>query len=719
MAGGDSLEQLDRTARMGAGKLGGTPRLTADEALVLLEDIAYAHVLRPGDRTILDLAAGSRRLRGTDRAEVARLLTGCGLFTAEDGGFSFADEEMAHFLAAKHLVRRHPRGPRWWHPGERLAPRPGWPWPALGTDLWLAALWWQSARARVERRLNRLLRDEHWYPNIRFVLELIRRDLVPGHDFTGRVVEVLREGLHGDRLADDEWPAAAGWLGSFDPATARLVLDDLVRASRNGCRPQRRLLAVDELAQHDPVRAQENLAFLAANLIGKPPDRLATARLIRDRDPALGVRALLLLTQSPTMGERRVPAAIEAGSADVMRDLTDPRHGVSDPGRLKLLAGLLARNDGMARETAQRIAATAKEAETPARAAVLLHPHDPAAAWEVLEAVAWSGEAGDAARLHAVKAIGELDRGQAIPALQRLSRDPTAGGDIRVDAAQHIVDEHGGPVTALVDLAGDGHVPEKARIRAAEFVGRTQPRTAARLLVAIAPRRLEILEQAYDLDRSIGAAALANLAADSRVPGRRRLAAVEAAGARLDRSARIRLYSRISETADNEPAMEAAQKLLALDSTRGHERMADLAARTTAGFPYRVEAALAGGAAAVPVLRELATSGSVPDALRLKAAKALDRYDRKAADAPLRDLAARGHPHDVRLQAALAVRGKHSVRALVSMSDDRSVSGELRLQAAMRAREKDPAAGLAALRKLGQDPRLPGSVRDKVQGHLR
>jgi hypothetical protein len=73
----------------------------------------------------------------------------------------------------------------------------------------------------------------------------------------------------------------------------------------------------------------------------------------------------------------------------------------------------------------------------------------------------------------------------------------------------------------------------------------------------------------------------------------------------------------------------------------------------------------------------------------------------------------------VRLQAALAVRGKHSVRALVSMSDDRSVSGELRLQAAMRAREKDPAAGLAALRKLGQDPRLPGSVRDKVQGHLR
>ncbi|WP_143264449.1 hypothetical protein, partial [Amycolatopsis kentuckyensis] len=384
MAAGDTLEQLEWNARLGAGKLAGTPRLTADDGLALLSEIAYARVIRRDPRTVLDLATGSRRFGGTDRAEVVRLLTGCGLFTAEDRGFAFADEELAHFLAARHLARRHARGPRWWQPwtGKYLAPRADWPWPALETHLFLAALWWRESRAAVERRLNRLLSDDHWYPNIRFVLELLRRDLVPGNNFTGRATEVLGEALRGDRLPDDHWLAGAGWLSALDPAATRTLLDDLVRIPRDGCRPQRKLMAVDELAEHDPPRAKENLAILATGLVGKPEDRLETARLIGERDAALGVRAMLTLARSAAMRELRVPAAIAAGSVEVMRELTEPRHGLSDDGRLKLLAELVTRDADQ--ETAGLIVATATEPATPARVAALVHPRDPAAAMRIV-----------------------------------------------------------------------------------------------------------------------------------------------------------------------------------------------------------------------------------------------------------------------------------------------------------------------------------------------
>jgi hypothetical protein len=721
MAAGDSLEQLRWTARLGAGKLGGTPRLAADDALALLEEIAYARIIHQDARAILDLATGSRRFAGEDRAEVIRLLTGCGLFTTENGSFSFADQDLAHFLAANHVARRHPRGPKWWQPWTEkyLAPRPDWPWPALEAHLYLAALWWLEARPAVERRLNRLLRDEHWHPNIRFVLELLRRNLVPDSGFTGRATEVLREALRGDGLSDEHWLAAADWLHALDPAATGTVLDDLVRVPQDGCRPQRRLLAVDELAKHNPPRAQENLAILAAGLVGKPEDRLETARLIGDRDAALGVRAMLSLAKSPAMRELRAPAAIATGSADVMRELTEPQSGLSDNGRLKLLAELLARDAGAEQATADRIVATAADPETPARVADLVHPHDHAAAMRILESVAWSGEADGEARLHAVKKIGEFASDQAIPALQRLSRDPAADGEIRFAAARHIVEKHGGPIAALVDLAEDKDASEGARIRAASLIGKTEPTTGARLLVAIAPRRADILTRAFDLDPKVALAALERLAANSQLSGTRRIDVVDAVGAKLDRTTRVRLYSRITETSRDDDAMRAARKASALDSTRGHRLMADLAARTTAGHQYRVTAALDGGAAAAPVLRELATDGAVPDELRLKTAKALDRYNRKAAEPVLRDLAEKARPDNLRLEAALALHGKHAVKALVSISADRHAKDELRFQAALRAKQKDPAAGRAAMRALDEDPRISSGVRNQVRRHLR
>ncbi|WP_103352197.1 hypothetical protein [Amycolatopsis sp. CA-128772] len=721
MAAGETLEQHEWTARLGAGKLAGTPHLTADDALALLAEIAHARVVRQDPRTVLDLATGSRRLGGIERAEVIRLLTGCGLFTTEASGFSFADEDLAHYLAARHLAHRHPRGPKWWQPwtGKYLAPRPDWPWPALETHLYLAALWWPAARAAVERRLNRLLSDEHWYPNIRFVLELLRRNLVPGSDFTGRATELLREELRGDRLDDGHWLAGADWLHSLDPTAARKILDDLVRDPQVGARPQRRLLAVDELAKHEPARARENLAILATGLVGKPADRLETARLIGERDSALGVRAMLTLAQLPVMRDLRAPAAIAAGSPELMRELTEQRHGLPDDRRLDLLADLLSRDAGADLGTAGRIAATATEPETPARVAALVHPHDHAAAMGILDAVAWSAEAGGQARLHAVKLIGEFAPGQAIPALQRLSRESSVDGESRFAAARHIVERHGGPVTALVDLAEDKDAAEDARVRAATLVGKTEPTAAARLLVAIAPRRLDVLKRAADLDPKVGAAAMDRLAANAQISGERRIAMVEAAGAKLDRTTRIRLYTRIAETSQDDAAMQAAAKVLASDSTRGRRLMADLAARTTAGHQYRVKAALQAGEAATPVLRELSTDPTVADDLRFKAATALGRYDRKLAEPALRDLAGKGRPDDLRLQAALALRGKHGVKALVSISQDGRVKDELRFQAALGAKQQDTAAGRAAMGALAGDSRISERIRNQARRHLR
>ncbi|EOD66861.1 hypothetical protein, partial [Amycolatopsis vancoresmycina] len=608
MAAGETLEQLEWTARLGAGKLAGTPGLTADDALALLAEIAHARVIEQNPRTVLDLATGSRRFGGAGRGDVVRLLGGCGVFTAEDRGFSFADEDLAHFLAARHLARRHPRGPKWWQPwtGRYLAPRADWPWPALETHLYLAALWWRESRAAVERRLNRLLSEEHWYPNLRFVLELLRRNLVPGNDFAGRATAVLGEALRGDRLPDDHWLAGAKWLSSLDPAATRTVLDDLVRLPPDGCRPQRRLLAVDELAEHDPPRARENLAVLAAGLVGKPEDRLETARLIGDRDAALGVRAMLTLARSPAMREWRTPAAIAAGSVEVMRELTEPQHGLSDEGRLKLLADLLARNADAEHETAGLIVATATNPETPARVAALVHPHDHAAAMRIVAGVAWS-EAGGMTRFHAVQMLGEFAPDQAVPALERLSQDPAAGGEARFAAARHIVEKHGGPIAALVGLAEDKDAPEDARIRAATLVGKTEPTTGARLLVAIAPQRPDALNRAFDLDPKVGYAALDKLARSSLVPAKRRIEVVEAIGAKLDRVRRVRLFGVIAETSQDEDAMQAARKVASLDKIRGQQVMADLAARPTAGHRYRLTAALEGGAAAAPVLRDLAT----------------------------------------------------------------------------------------------------------------
>lgn len=721
MAAGDTLEQLEWNARLGAGKLAGTPRLTADDALALLSEIAYARVIRQDPRTVLDLATGSRRFGGTDRAEVVRLLTGCGVFTAEDRGFAFADEDLSHFLAARHLAQRHSRGPAWWQPwtGKYLAPRADWPWPALETHLFLAALWWRDSRAAVERRLNRLLSDDHWYPNIRFVLELLRRNLVPGNDFTGRATEVVGEALRGDRLPDDHWLAGADWLYALDPAATRTLLDDLVRIPRDGCRPQRKLLAVDELAKHDPARARENLALLATGLVGKPQDRLETATLIGGRDAALGVRAMLTLARSQAMRDLRAPAAIAAGSADVMRELTEPRHGLSDDGRLKLLAELLARGADADRGTADLIVATATEPDTPARVAALVHPHDPAAAMRIVESVAWSDAHGEA-RLHAVKMIGEFAPDQAIPALDRLSRDPAAGGQARFAAARHIVEKHGGPITALVDLAEDKEAPDDARIRAATLVGKTEPTTGARLLVAIAPRRPETLKRAFDLDPTVGYAALDKLARSSAAPAARRIEVVEAIGAKLDRGKRIRLYTVIAETSQGADAVRAAGKVAGLDSVRGQQVMADLAARPTADHEYRVTAALGGGRAATPVLRELATDGAVPHELRFKAAQALDRYEPKAAGPVFRALAEKGRPDELRLRAALALHGRHAVvKALTSIIEDRHAGAEVRFQAALQAKRQDKAAGLAAMRFLDGDTRIPGRIRNQVRQHLR
>jgi hypothetical protein len=561
------------------------------------------------------------------------------------------------------------------------------------------------------------------------VLELGRRNLLPGNDIARRAAEALRHALDDERLPDGRWATAVDWLHQLDPPGAVGLLDDFARLPVKAKSPERQMLAVDVLAQYDPVRSKRHLKSLPGTRTGPPEVRFKAARLIGERDAAEGARAMLSLAADEDMGELRVRAAIEAGSADRMHELLERGEGLSDEGRMELLTELLSRDPASASGTAERFARTAAGERTPLGIAVLLRPHDLAAALRILNRVAWSAspEADSEVRLRAVERIGEFDPGQAIPVLRRLSGDFTipVTDPVRFEAAKRILTEHQGPIDALVDLAGHPIVSRTYRVKAAEEAGRIDKVVGARLLIAIAklgppadPGRTKILATAYNLDHDQAAKALDELARNKLVPGRIRIRAVEIAGPTLGQARRLDLYSHISTTTeDNDSAMVAARMVLVKDTIRGRKLMAALAGRKKAGYPYRVTAALEAGSEAQPELRELATTAR-PDALRLKAAQALIGYDRTSAVPALRHLVRNAVPHELRIEAASSLPGRYALDELTRIAGNRHESDDLRLQAALRAKEKDVKAGLKALRKLAEEPRLSAGVRSQLHRHL-
>ncbi|WP_242545998.1 hypothetical protein [Amycolatopsis sp. MtRt-6] len=169
--------------------------------------LATASFLRPGEaRAVLEDVARERdglarfdwprEMPDTERRErVAAYLRTTGLVVADGSGLRFSRPEVADYLVADHLFRRYPRArsPRAW---KYLAPQEIWPWPDAGMQQILAALWWRPARPVVERRIGRLLEDRHRDPNIRFVIDLVRRGLLPDDG-----IRIVHFGL---RLAPDE-----------------------------------------------------------------------------------------------------------------------------------------------------------------------------------------------------------------------------------------------------------------------------------------------------------------------------------------------------------------------------------------------------------------------------------------------------------------------------------------------------------------------------------
>ncbi|MGH3699089.1 MAG: hypothetical protein ACRDRU_06685 [Pseudonocardiaceae bacterium] len=92
--------------------------------------------------------------------------------------------------------------------------------------LFLAALWWPDAQPAVDRRLRCPLPNRHRDPNIHrgqnihFVIEVIRRDRVPGSDIRDRTVKLLCRELIDSRQDESRWMATTRLLYLLDPMMA-------------------------------------------------------------------------------------------------------------------------------------------------------------------------------------------------------------------------------------------------------------------------------------------------------------------------------------------------------------------------------------------------------------------------------------------------------------------------------------------------------------------
>lgn len=727
------IAELKQLVRQGLETLDQPPYLDQDTTLKVLEEIAYASrdTDSPGLTELAVRSSVPEWPADLDEAEkhkiVTELLGECGILVADEDDFRFADETVHEYLAACHIVRRQPHGPRVWdqHPWRYLAPQKSWPWPDAAVKLFVAALWRPNARARVDRRLRRLLSPRHRQPNIRFVIELIRRDLLPGSDLSERTAAILEAELVDGKQDESRWQDMADALRVLDPGRADAKLESLFRNPPENVSPRRRFAAVDELARHDPALGTRNLRFLAENPAGTPDEKLEIAALIADRDHDEGVRARRLLANSPDMGESRVDAAIEVGSPELLAELIEHPRGLSDAGRLKLSGELLELEPSIALPAMEKFDRTASGPETRLRIVELIKPHEWQTALRIANEVAWpvETEIESPLRLRAVLLIGEIDGGQAISALHRLSGDPTVLDEIRLAAARRIADD-GGPITALVELAGDSELERPYRAEAAKAVGSLDPEIGARLYIAIATTQaptgsgeLALLSEAHKLSPAPAEEALSEVARSPRVKGGIRVEAVEIASQTLTTRQKIDLYTTIATTTDTGTALTAARKVARMDSVDGQLLMGTLARQNTTDVTFQLTTALEAGIHGLPILANLARAGK-DDTVRLKASRGLYDIDKSRGIPALQDLVKKSRAGDVRIDAALSLPKKLATDALIIIATDRAEDGEIRFSAAVKAMDFSEKRGRQALRELGDDQNASKTIRDKVRRQL-
>jgi hypothetical protein len=729
------IAALKQLVRERLEKLSQTPYLDQDAALKLLEEIAFASRNVDGRALgLADLVAKSsvpewppELGEAEKRKIITRLLGDCGLLVADKEDFRFADQTVHEYLAAGHIVRCQPGGPRLWdqHPWRYLAPQQSWPWPDAAVKLFVTALWRPNARSRVDRRLRRLLNARNRHPNVRFVIELIRRDLLPDSDLPKRTVAILDAELVDGKQDEHRWQAMTEAMRALDPERADAKLEDVFRNPPPTITSDRRFAAVDELSRHDPARGARNLRFLADNPTGTPEENLENAALIAARDHEEGVRARRLLANTPDMGESRVDAAIHVGSPELLAELIEHPRGLSDAGRLKLSGELLKLEPATAVAAMVKFARTANERNTPLRLAEMIQPYQPHTSLLLANEVAWpeEKEIDSEVRLRAVLLIGEIDGGQATATLHRLSGDRSVTGEVRLTAAKHIA-ENGGPITALVELADDIELTRTYRVDAARVVGILEPETGAQLFITIATTRaptgrgeLALLEEAYKLSPTTTEGALSEVANSSRVKGQIRVEAVEIAGQTLTRRRIINLYTTIATTSDTGTALTAARKVAMVDSAAGQLLMGTLARQSKTDITFQLTTALEAGIHAVPVLTNLAQAAK-DDIVRLKASRGLYDVDKARGIPALQDLVKKSGAGDVRIDAALSLPKKLATDALIIIAEDRGDAEEIRFSAAVKATDFNEKRGRQALRELGDAENVSKATKDKVRRQL-
>lgn len=696
--------------------VGASPLLNG-KARPFLEEVAFRCLERPFPAALARTAA-AHRLDDPEGTSLHDLLSDGGVVAEHDGGIRFVPDGVGDYLAACHVVRRHPRGPSVLHPHRKfLRPHATWPWQDSETALFQVALWWPVAETKMRKRLNDLLSRRHCDPNVHFVAALLHRGLVSADDLREKTVEILRQHLAEDRREIGAWRATVGALELLEPQQTAAALESL--AQQRSRRALRRLDAVDELTERDPVRGKHNLGLLAKSLAGDRHERLEVAKMIGQRDTELGEVAIRRLADAQDMGDLRVEAAELTGDLALWAKLVGDEGGISDEARLRLLAALVKADKAAAVTTAERFAETVTDEATPVEIARTIRKVDPQAALRMADAIAWPTrrEVPGPVRRAAVHLIGKLVPARRFADLDRLSRE-VPDEETQFNAAADIV-EQGGPSTALHDFAANPKKSRDRRILAARGVGKVDTDSGGRLLVAIAksykstdPAQLKVLREAHALAPSPAAKALEDIARDERRPASFRISTVELG--LFGKNKTIELYEHIAiTTRDKEDARTAARKVLVMNQDTGEQLMARLAKKFTADPAFQVSLAREAGTRGKTLLHQLGLHTPSIE-LRLEAAAALLDIDRRLATEVINKIVRTRRGGEIRVRAACLLPDKQALEALRHIVDDQDHEDVL-VTAGVRAMEINKDLGKRMLRGLSESRRLSPRTRDKIR----
>ncbi|SFW76298.1 trypsin-like peptidase domain-containing protein [Amycolatopsis australiensis] len=736
-----------------------------DNALPVLREWAYAHYENaaaafPTGRPVPTLVeVASRHVpRPPDTVPEAEwtkivheVFLATSLLIGRRGGPEFLHQTILEYLAAEHLVRRHPR------PGRRWLPPRLQDWKNWEVELFLVGLWAAGGKD-VTRVLTRMLRRRHWKHNHGFVADVIRQGL-PVPD---KVRDRLRRGLieqvaHPQTL--DDWREAVAELAHLDAGAAEDNLEALLREETESVARFEALRLLLDLDRSRGITAANYLVFS-----GRPDaeERLRVAKIVLEADRPHGLRTLIQLAAAPELRGLRLEAAQlvfaedpERGRETLRRLVEDP--GCPDPARLAAAEAICARDPGEVPATLALLsrdrtvgfetrcgAAVAARHRQRALGADLLAElaedprHPPAArrraaralgdtdlrAVEILRGLALAAQGDPEERFDAASALAEVDPGAGLDVLSALARDPRLDA-WQVDAAK-IAAQYPGTrdraLDRLTELAGDAEAEFAIRRFAAHALHELDPVRGIDALVELATG-----PGASD-DRMSAITDLADGRDEERAAGLLR-AIVES------RAESVRMRGKAAaELASLEPGLAAsAYATLAQDSDLPIRRRAD----------YAVKVTQIDRAEGIALLRQVAAAA--PGEQALDVIERLEQLDRLAARAAYQRVAVSpGVGHRTRLAATnraarlspepsaksrseapergggsdddvLRLGKKRQLQVRVARAGDRKLKPEERFAAAEAAAKLDREEGRNVLQALIDDRKTPKAVRMKAE----